>query len=153
MVFIPSSRVSYARNYDQDLYCYGDNWYYVDDGGWYTSRFYDGPYVQIAFASVPYYVRSVPVSYRRHWGGTTQSYSYGYQRDRSWVDQTQSPDRNRTSGDRNQTWQQGQNRGNDGSWSDRNSNRDDRGQNQNRNQGRGRGNKGGNGNHRGWNRG
>jgi hypothetical protein len=147
LVLIPSSRVYYVRNYDRDLYCYGNDWYYVDDGDWYMSRSYRGPFVQIVFASVPYEIRSVPVRYRRHWSRTYSTPTYGYRhRDRSWVDT--SWDRNRS-----QSWErdrQNQDRGDGRNWGDRNRN-GDRGKNQNRN--RDRGNRGGNGNHRGWNRG
>jgi hypothetical protein len=152
VMLIPSSRVYYVRNYDRDLYCYGDDWYYVDDGDWYTSRSYRGPFVQIVFASVPYEVRSIPVSYRRHWGRSTSAPGYGYHRDRSWVDQ--SSDRNRSRGDRSHSWErdrQDRNRRDDRNWGDHDRNRNERDQDRNRN--RGRENRGGNGNHRGWNRG
>jgi hypothetical protein len=69
VVLIPSSRVYYAPDLDEDLYSYDDEWYYCQDGDWYTADSYDGPFVQIAFTSVPYPIRSVPLGYRRHWDG------------------------------------------------------------------------------------
>jgi len=75
VVLIPSSRVYYAPSLNEDLYCYGDDWYYCDEGEWYMGSSYNGPFVQIAFTSVPYEIRTVPVSYRRHWGGSYRNYS------------------------------------------------------------------------------
>ena len=86
VVLIPSSRVYYAQDADVDLYSYDDAWYCVQDGVWYASDSYDGPFVAIGFSSVPYEIRNVPVSYRRHWEGyTSQSSGYrdGYQ-NRGW---------------------------------------------------------------------
>jgi len=175
MVVIPSSRVYYDPDLDQDLYCYGGDWYYVDDGGaWYTSRSYRGPFIQVSFGSVPYEVRNVPGGYRRHWGGgySTSSYGYGYRdrqsndryqtpyRDRSWTDRNQTQERDRTwsqTQDRSQAqdrnWNdQGQWQDRDRSWSDRNQTQD-RGGNQGRDRGRrNNGNRGGNGHGR-WNHG
>jgi hypothetical protein len=85
LALIPSSRVYYASNIDQDLYRYGDNWYYTADDCWYASRSYRGPFVQIGVSSVPFAVYNVPDSYRRHWGGASrgQGYAYGNQH-RQW---------------------------------------------------------------------
>ena len=66
-VVIPGSRVYYGRDIDRDVYCYGDEWYYVDDGAWYEGPSYRGPFVQVTFSSVPYEIRGIPVRYRRHW--------------------------------------------------------------------------------------
>ena len=136
VVLIPSSRVYYTQDFDQDLYCYGDDWYYVDDGAWFYSRSYRGPFVEIAFTSVPFEVRNVPVGYRRHWGGSNSYYTNRYgttTRDRSWSDRSQTSTRDRNWGDRDPS-----------SHRDRNYN--------DRNQGRGRG-EGNHGRGNGWGRG
>ena len=78
LAMIPTSRVYYARNIDQDLYRYGDNWYFTEDDCWYAARSYRGPFVQISVASVPYDVYHVPASYRRHWGAASRGQGYGY---------------------------------------------------------------------------
>ena len=130
LALIPSSQVYYASNIDQDLYQYGDNWYYTADDCWYTARSYRGPFVQIGVSSVPFAVSNVPAGYRRHWGGASRGQGYGYgngygNRDQQWGNQNQY-----------QNWgnNQYQNRGsNRGSWNNRN-----------------RGTQGGD---RGWNRG
>jgi hypothetical protein len=67
VVVVPSTRVYYVRNYDYDVYRYGSNWYFIDDGYWYRSRTWRGPFVHIGYMSVPRPIRVVPVNYRRHW--------------------------------------------------------------------------------------
>ena len=107
LALIPNSRVYYASNIDQDLYQYGDNWYYTTDDCWYTARSYRGPFAQISVSSVPFAVSNIPVNYRRHWGGASrgQGYGNGYgNRDQQWGNQNQY-----------QNW--GSNRG---SWNNRN---------------------------------
>jgi hypothetical protein len=127
VVLVPSSRVYYVSDLDQDLYCYGNEWYYVDDGAWYMAPSYNGPFVQIAFTSVPYEIRSVPVRYRRHWNGyTAPVYRQPTYRNRTWNNVV------------NRTW-------NDRDWNDRNRDGDDRGNGRGHGRGHGRGN--GHGNH------
>jgi hypothetical protein len=139
VVLIPSSRVYYAQDANEDLYFYDDAWYCVEDGVWYTSDSYDGPFVAVGFSSVPYEIRNVPGSYRRHWEGyaaPAPRYRDAYQ-DRTWSNQ------NRGDGNRDQ------------SWGDRNDSRDDgnqgrgnRGNGGHGNRGRGNSDRGG----RGWGR-
>jgi hypothetical protein len=74
VVLIPSSRVYYAPDLDEDLYAYDDEWYYCDEGTWYVADSYDGPFVAIGFASVPFEIRNVPGHYRRHWGDSSGYY-------------------------------------------------------------------------------
>jgi len=166
VVLIPSSRVYYAPNLDEDLYSYDDEWYYCQDGDWYSADAYDGPFYQVAFTSVPFEIRNIPVRYRRHWGGY-QSYQ-GYNAPvyrapvttryrapayptRTWSDQRRNwNDQNgQPSNDRN------------GQWNDRNGGgNNDRQGNNGRGNGRGRsnghgkghGNNGNQGNGGGWNR-
>ncbi|HMI32331.1 MAG TPA: hypothetical protein VK527_11395 [Candidatus Limnocylindrales bacterium] len=98
LIMIPTSRVYYARNIDQDLYRYGDNWYYTADDCWYAARSYRGPFVQISVASVPYDVYHVPASYRRHWGAASRVQGYGNRNRRGNQSHDQSWGRNRESG-------------------------------------------------------
>jgi hypothetical protein len=74
LVLIPSSRVYYVDNYDDyygcDMYRYGSWWYLVDDGYWYRSRNYRGPFYRIGYTYVPRVIYSVGPRYRRHWGGS-----------------------------------------------------------------------------------
>jgi len=67
LVRIPRSRVFYVRNYDRDLYRYGTRWYYVENGVWYASDSWRGPFFSLRFGDVPLYVRQVPTRYRRTW--------------------------------------------------------------------------------------
>jgi|SRR5688572_17117771 len=69
-VVIPRTRVYYVRNYDRDMYRYGNRWYLVDDGYWFSARSQRGPFLRIDFRSVPRQVYSVPTRYRRSWGGS-----------------------------------------------------------------------------------
>ena len=75
VVLIPSSRVYYASDLDEDLYCVDDQWYYCNDGTWYEADSYNGPFFAVGFESIPYEIRSVPVHYRRHWGGYSGYFS------------------------------------------------------------------------------
>jgi len=168
VVLIPSSRVYYAQDADEDLYFYDDAWYCVQDGVWYTSDSYQGPFAAIGYSSVPYEIRNVPGSYRRHWEGyaaPAQAYGDGYQNRGSWNqdrggawNQDRGAYQNRGGGwnqDQSGAYQRrggggwSQNRGDEnygGNWG---GNWNDRGNSRNHGyQGRGRG---GNGDH--WNRG
>jgi hypothetical protein len=69
VVLVPDTRVYYVRDYDYDVYRYGSYWYFIDDGRWFRARSYRGPFVYIHETSVPRAIVSVPVRYRRHWGG------------------------------------------------------------------------------------
>jgi len=148
VVLIPSSRVYYAQDADEDLYFYDNAWYCVQDGVWYASDSYQGPFAAIGFSSVPYEIRNVPGSYRRHWEGYTapaQAYGDGYQNRGAWNQDRGGAYQNRGGG-----WNQDQSGGyqrGGGGWSqDRgNVNQDRGGWSQNQ----GDGNQGGNWNDRG----
>jgi len=166
VVLIPSSRVYYAPDLDEDLYCYDDEWYYCDDGTWYSADSYDGPFFAVEFTSVPYPIRSVPVSYRRHWGSYTGYSGYSGYSSRSGYSRYSAPTYRSTyrapvvTRERDQVWNNNQSqqprpgrtwtgnedqndRGHDG----------DRGNGQGRGNGRGRGNQGhGHGNNGRWGR-
>lgn len=77
LVLIPSTRVYYVDNYDDyygcDVYRYGSWWYLVDDGYWYRSRSYSGPFYAVDYDYVPqvfFSFYNVPTRYHSHWGGS-----------------------------------------------------------------------------------
>ena len=84
VVLVPDTKVYYVRDHDCDLYRYGRYWYFVEDGFWYRSAAWRGPFVHVRTASVPRSVVSVPVKYRRHWKGGPPSHAVaqGYDKDR-----------------------------------------------------------------------
>lgn len=67
VVLVPNTKVYYVRDHDCDLYRYGRYWYFVEDGYWYRSSSWRGPFVHVRVGSVPRSVSYVPVKYRRHW--------------------------------------------------------------------------------------
>jgi hypothetical protein len=81
VVLVPRSNVYYVQNEDCDLYRYGHYWYFVEDGFWYRSASWRGPFIHIRTLSVPRSVVYVPVKYRRHWKGGPHSMAQGYDRD------------------------------------------------------------------------
>ena len=65
VVLIPRTRVYVVEDdYGYDMFRYGRYWYVMDDGYWYRSRGYDGPYRVIDVRYVPRPVFYVPA---RHW--------------------------------------------------------------------------------------
>jgi len=84
VVLVPATKVYYVRDRDCDLYRYGRYWYFVEDGFWYRSTTWRGPFVHIRSASVPRSVWGVPVKYRRHWktGPPPHAVANGYDKDR-----------------------------------------------------------------------
>lgn len=84
VVVVPSTRVYYVRDYDYDVYRYGSYWYFIDDGYWYRSRTWRGPFVHIGYMSVPRPIRVVPVNYRRHWkhGPPSHAVANGYNKEK-----------------------------------------------------------------------
>ena len=83
VVLVPDTKVYYVRDHDCDLYRYGRYWYFVEDGFWYRSANWRGPFVHLRTASIPRSVVSVPVKYRRHWKGGPPSHAVaqGYYKD------------------------------------------------------------------------
>jgi hypothetical protein len=68
MFRIPNSRVFYIRSeFDNDLYRFGNRWYFVEDGVWYSSSSWRGPFRVVRFRDVPASVRTVPGNFRRSW--------------------------------------------------------------------------------------
>jgi|GEM_PF-6014757 len=139
MALVPSSRVYYAQDADEDLYFYDNAWYCVEDGVWYTSDSYQGPFAAVGFSSVPYEIRNVPVSYRRHWEGYTapvQRYDDATQNRGGWNQNRADGNQGGTWGDRNAPGDRGSHGRGQGANGDRGS------------RGRGNSNRGG----RGWGR-
>lgn len=85
VILVPDTKVYYVQNRDCDLYRYGRYWYFVEDGFWYRSASWRGPFVHVRTATVPRSVVSVPVKYRRHWknGPPPHAVAQGYERNRS----------------------------------------------------------------------
>ncbi len=72
MFRIPGSRVYYIRSdfrsdFDNDLYRFGNTWYFVEDGVWYSAPSWRGQFRVVRFRDVPASIRTVPMSYRRSW--------------------------------------------------------------------------------------
>lgn len=83
VVMIPESRVYYVRNSDYDVFRYGRYWYLCDDGVWFRSRELRGPFLHVAFTTVPRSVIYVPENRWHHWRGNPgQGYARGHNKDR-----------------------------------------------------------------------
>jgi hypothetical protein len=68
MTAIAKSGVSYASQHsDFDLYRHKSSWYLIDDGVWYRSDSWKGPFMAVRANLVPRAVLNIPMSYRRHW--------------------------------------------------------------------------------------
>lgn len=79
---IPGSAVKYAsRAGDYSLYRLRGTWYLVDDGIWYRSTSWRGPFLTIRAASVPRDILTLPARYRSDW---SSSASYDRDDDRGW---------------------------------------------------------------------
>jgi len=83
MTIVPGTRVYYVEDSDYDVYRYGGFYYAFDDGRWYRSSSYRGPWIYIRGGQVPRTIYTVPASYRRNWHG---DYRYWRNRDydRDW---------------------------------------------------------------------
>lgn len=68
MNYIPNTDVYYERKASGfDRYRYANTWYIVENGDWYRSYSWQGPYVMIDPSDVPEEIMVVPASYRRFW--------------------------------------------------------------------------------------
>jgi hypothetical protein len=63
-MYVPETGAYVVRNSDYDMFRYGDSWYLSQDGYWYRSGSYRGPFVVIDARSVP---RSIYDTPDRHW--------------------------------------------------------------------------------------
>jgi hypothetical protein len=80
MMRIPGTRVFYIRSeFDNDLYRFGNRWYYVEDGVWYSAPSWRGPFRVVRFRDVPASVRTVPTRYRRSWTYSSPTYRPRYE--------------------------------------------------------------------------
>ena len=70
--FIPNTSIYYDRRASgYDLYRYGNRWYLVDQGNWYFSNDWRGPFVSVDYTSLPDEFVTLPDSYRRYWDSPT----------------------------------------------------------------------------------
>lgn len=67
VVVVPGSRVTFARDFDRDLYHFRNHWYFVEDGFWYRSTSWRGPFRNVNFRAVPAEIRRLPARYRARW--------------------------------------------------------------------------------------
>jgi hypothetical protein len=94
MGVIPNSSVTYARQAaDFDLYRLHGTWYLMDNGVWYRSTSWRGPFLTIRASSVPSEVLTIPARYRRDWISSTDDRD----RDRDWRDRDRDRDNDRYS--------------------------------------------------------
>ncbi|HYJ34040.1 MAG TPA: hypothetical protein VE326_12590 [Candidatus Binatia bacterium] len=92
MAMIPNSSVTYARQAaDFDLYRLHGTWYLMDNGVWYRSTSWRGPFLTIRTSSVPSEVLTIPSRYRRDWVSSTDDRDR--YRDRDWRDRDRDDDR------------------------------------------------------------
>jgi hypothetical protein len=89
VVLVPDTKVYYVRNRDCDLYRYGTYWYFVEDGFWYRSASWRGPFRHVRDTTVPRSVVMVPVRYRRHWKNGPPSHAVAQGYDRGYDDRGQ----------------------------------------------------------------
>lgn len=67
VVIVPQTRVEYVPVVTgYDMYRYGKYWYVNQDGYWYRSRSYRGPFKYVDYRQVPQAVVVVPADYRHH---------------------------------------------------------------------------------------
>jgi len=65
---IPSTNVYYLRdNNGYEMYRYGNTWYVMDSGRWYSANTWRGPFVSITVGSIPRDIMNLPYSYRYYW--------------------------------------------------------------------------------------
>ena len=168
--YIPEEQVYVVDDGDlpYDYFRYGGFVYIYNDGFWYRSRSYRGPFVSISFTSLPGDFRYVPTSYRRQpyrpgqwsWSDNRNGYrgSNGWQyqnrRDRNNGDyQYVHRDQNRDWNRNDANWRNGYRRwrnDRDQNWRDDDQNgRDGRSHGDGNGRGRGHGRGHGNGNGRG----
>lgn len=73
LVIVPRTQVRYAPQVNENLFVYGNQYYWYRDNRWYVSARHDGPWVFLAPEVVPRPILAVPVRYYRHrpadWNG------------------------------------------------------------------------------------
>jgi hypothetical protein len=63
LVAIPGVGVQYAPSLPDNYFFYGGQYYVFYNGGWYASRYYNGPWLVVAPAYVPRPILAVPIRY------------------------------------------------------------------------------------------
>lgn len=108
MVVVPGTRVYYVRDSDYDVYRYGSYYYGFDDGRWYRSTSYRGPWIHVRGRQVPRAIYMVPADYRRNWRG---DYRYWRSRDydRDWQRYRNTSDRRYRDRDRDRDYDRDRN--------------------------------------------
>lgn len=77
MSVIPGSSVYYIRDRaDYDMYRFGNTWFIADQGNWFKSDSWHGPFVAVSFSTVPHDIAMVPAGYRHAWV-LSSDYEYG----------------------------------------------------------------------------
>lgn len=67
VIVVPSTQVQYVPVVtDYDMYRYGKYWYVNQDGYWYRSRSYRGPFKFVEQRHIPHDVIVVPADYGHH---------------------------------------------------------------------------------------
>ncbi len=61
---IPGTYVYFVPDVEADLFFYDGYWYRPDEGNWYRSVDYNGPWVSIVYTEVPYSVIHLPSDFR-----------------------------------------------------------------------------------------
>jgi hypothetical protein len=80
-VWLPEERLYVVQDtdWDYDTFQVGSFWYSYDNGWWYRSRSWRGPYVAIDYRDVPVSVQRVPPGHwKHHWNGMAPGYSRDY---------------------------------------------------------------------------
>jgi hypothetical protein len=79
VIVIPGTYVYVVPDLDADLYFYSGWWWYLWEGSWYRSRYYDSGWIR--YRSVPSFYRTIPRDWRRYYSGRNwEGYSWNYQR-------------------------------------------------------------------------
>jgi hypothetical protein len=79
--YVPESRVYVVRDFDYDMFRYGDSWYVCRDGYWYRSGSYRGPFQVVDARRVPAPIYRVPTQRWKDWRGNKER-NRGRDRDR-----------------------------------------------------------------------
>jgi len=66
LVVVPRTSVYVVQNSDYDVFRYGRTYYVYNDGYWYRSRTYGGPFVVVDVRSVPRPVLTLPDDRWKH---------------------------------------------------------------------------------------
>jgi hypothetical protein len=79
IVIVPQTHVHYVPAVtDYDMYRYGKYWYVNQDGYWYRSRSFKGPFKFVSHRHLPREVVVVPAEYRHHPTHPRKAHKYKY---------------------------------------------------------------------------